>query len=442
MELDLDTLLQSSGQEEPALTVLCVDDESNILSALRRLFRSRYQVLTAESGPAGLALLEQQRVDLIISDMRMPGMNGAEFLAQALQRWPEVERILLTGYADIHSTIEAINRARISRYISKPWDDDEMLRIVDEALAVKRLQREQARLHRLVERQNAELKALNASLEDKVRERTAELQQTMGQLNEAHDKLKKSFITSIRVFSNLIEMREGKLAGHARKVADLARQIAQQLELGESDIQDITVASLLHGIGKIGLPDALLAKPYVQMTLEERNTYGKHPAKAQAALMALEQLHTAARLIRSQHERFDGLGFPDRLAGMQIPLGGRILAIANDFESLLAGALTGKPMERHEAIKNIESGRGKRYDPDVVAAFLAVVGRPDEGTAGGEVEVRSKDLQPGMVLTRDLIAAGVLLLARDYMLDARLIEQIRHFEATDGTRLKLYIQAR
>ncbi|SMC22763.1 Response regulator c-di-GMP phosphodiesterase, RpfG family, contains REC and HD-GYP domains [Andreprevotia lacus DSM 23236] len=440
-DLDLDALLAGDDDTAP-FTVLCVDDESNILAALRRLFRGAgYRVLVAEGGAAALQQLEQEHIDLVISDMRMPGMSGADFLTEVRARWPDVVRILLTGYADMQSTIQAINQANISRYIAKPWEDDEVLTVVREALSVKRLEREKARLDGVVLRQNAELKRLNSSLEDKVRARTAELEMAMQDATNAHDKLKKTFITLIRVFSSLIEMRAGKLAGLSRGIADLARQIATRLELPENDRQDIFIAGLLHGIGKIGLPDTLLGKPFAQQTLEERNTYGKYPIKGQAALMALEQLQNPARLIRNQHERFDGLGFPDRLAGMQIPMGARILGLANDYENMQAGMITGKPMSRTEAIHNIESGRNKRYDPDVLDAFLAIVGTA-EVVNPREREVRSRELEAGMVLARDLIAAGVMLLAKDYMLDQRLIGQIRHFEETDGTALKIFIQVK
>src|SRR3990172_3319899 len=109
-------------------TLLCVDDEPNILSSLRRLFRAKgYRVLVAESGNAGLQVLATEAVDLVISDMRMPEMDGAHFLELVRARWPDTIRILLTGYADVSSIIEAINRGEIYRYIAKPWDDNEML---------------------------------------------------------------------------------------------------------------------------------------------------------------------------------------------------------------------------------------------------------------------------------------------------------------------------
>ncbi|MGL4605330.1 MAG: HD domain-containing phosphohydrolase [Iodobacter sp.] len=421
-------------------TLLCVDDEVNILSSLRRLLRSTgYRILTAESGPAALRILEQEPVDLIISDMRMPEMSGAEFLALAHESWPTTPRILLTGYADMQSTIDAINKARISRYISKPWDDQKMLEVIEEALLVKRLEKERNQLNAVIVRQNNELQLLNSSLEQQVAERTKELELAMGDLSLAHEKLKKGFIASVRVFSSLMEMRAARLAGHARQIADLCRKVANQLHLSEPETQEIVIAALLHSIGKIGLPDALLLKPFLDMTLQERNLYNTYPAKGQAALMALEQLQSAAYMIRSQHERFDGLGYPDKLAGKNIPHGARILHLCRDFEALQAGFLTGRPMPREEAIKNIEGGRGKRYDPEVVDAFHAL---SQTEPAQLEIQIRSKDLKPEMVLSRDLMAAGVMLLSKDHILDERLIRQIRIFESSDHSMFDIYVQVK
>src|SRR5471032_3066624 len=146
-------------------TLLCVDDEPNILSALRRLFRARgYRVLLAESGAQGLQILEQEAVDLVISDMRMPEMDGARFLAQVRQRWPDTLRLLLTGYSDIQSIQDAINCGEIYRYITKPWDDNHMLLLVRHALERRALEQDKQRLEALTLRQNAQLKALNESL--------------------------------------------------------------------------------------------------------------------------------------------------------------------------------------------------------------------------------------------------------------------------------------
>ncbi len=173
--------------EAAPATLLLVDDEPSILSSLKRLFRPHgYRIFTAEGGAAGLAILEKETVDLIISDMRMPNMDGARFLELARLSWPDTLRILLTGYADIESTIAAINQGRIYRYINKPWDDSEIVLIVREALDRRRLELENGRLNSVVEAQNAELRQLNASLEQKVAERTEELNKAIKYVKSAH----------------------------------------------------------------------------------------------------------------------------------------------------------------------------------------------------------------------------------------------------------------
>lgn len=209
--------------ENPA-TLLFVDDEASILSALRRLLRpAGHKIHTAESGKAGLEILERETVDRVISDMRMPEMDGAKFLEQVRARWPDVTRLLLTGYADVASIIEAINRGEIYRYIAKPWDDNDLTLIIRDALERRRLQGENAHLLTLTQRQNEQLRELNASLEQKVRARTDELEQANSFLNLANDKLKQNFLVSIKMFSGLMELRGGAMAGHSRRVADLAR---------------------------------------------------------------------------------------------------------------------------------------------------------------------------------------------------------------------------
>jgi len=423
---------------------LFVDDEANILSALKRLFRPLgYRVFTAESGAQGLAVLEREAVDLVISDMRMPEMNGAQFLEQVRLKWPEVVRILLTGYADIGSTIAAINRGEIYRYIAKPWEDNDVILVVRHALERKRLEQEKRRLEELTHRQNEELRDLNANLEAKVEARTKELRQAMGLLETAHRKLKENFLISIKVFSNLIELREGAMAGHSRRAAEHARNLAQHMGLKDAEAQDVLFAALLHDIGKIGLPDRLLYKPFVSLTGEERTEVVKHPATGEAALMALENLRGAARLIRSHHERHDGMGFPDGLVGAEIPLGARILAVANDYDALQNGTLLAKRVSGAEAQRFLIEGKGRRYDPQVVDAFIDLLGRP----ASMEIPVRerkvkSAELRGGMVLTRDLVTKdGMLLLSRDYLLEDSLIGKIRNFEDMVGYPLAIYVRA-
>jgi response regulator RpfG family c-di-GMP phosphodiesterase len=436
--------LQASTERQP--TVLCVDDEPNILSALRRLFRGAgLQVRTAVGGAAGLALLETESVDLVISDMRMPEMDGTEFLHQVRLRWPETMRLLLTGYSDVSSIIEAINRGEIYRYISKPWDDNDIVLIVRQALERKALEQEKRRLEELTARQNEELKTLNASLELKVAARTAELSAANGSLQEANEKLKSNFVTSIKIFSTLIEMRGGNLAGHSRRVADLSRKLALKLKLDGKAVQEIFVAGLLHEIGKVGFADELLKTPVAMMTPVQLDAYRKHIVQAENLLMPLPDLKGPTEIIGAQFERFDGTGFPDKLADQSIPIGARILAIASDFDSMQIGTLTQRRLTADESKIIIVHSSGKRYDPQVVEAFVDVLGGGARADADKdkliEVAVVSKDMQVGMVLSRDLITpSGLLMLSVDHVLDMRLIQKIKDFERSNGLQLTAFVR--
>jgi len=269
-------------------TLLLVDDEPSILSALRRLFRPHgYRVLTAEGGLAALDLLQGEAVDLVISDMRMPGMDGARLLERVRHVQPHSARILLTGYADIASTIAAINDGEIDRYIAKPWDDNDILLVVREALARRSLEMRNRELTELTGRQNEELRALNMNLEQRVRSRTAEIEQINDMLNVAYAELKSNFMLSMQIFAGLMELRHNGMSGHSRRVAVWAKKVCARLQLDERTTHDIHVAALLHDIGKIGFPDGLLSKPVSVMTPEETARYRKHPLNAEAALMPL-----------------------------------------------------------------------------------------------------------------------------------------------------------
>jgi response regulator RpfG family c-di-GMP phosphodiesterase len=422
-------------------TLLFVDDEPSILSSLQRLFRPKgYRILTAESGEAGLTILDEHPVDLVVSDMRMPKMDGAQFLEKVRQKTPETMRLLLTGYADVTSTINAINKGEIYRHISKPWDDNEIVLIVKKALEHKALRGENQRLLALTQQQNDELKDLNAGLEERVKERTSEIEQVNSFLNLANDKLKQNFLVSIKVFSGLIELREGAVAGHARRVADMARRIAKRLELAIQAQQDVFVAALLHDIGKIGFSDELLSRPVSKLVNEDLARYRKHALSGEAALMPLIELQGVAKIIRSHHERFDGEGFPDGLSGTVIPLGARILAIANDYDGFQIGTLTERRYSALEVKSLLQQGSGKRYDPQVVDAFLDVIGKPRE-EPGRYQELPASELVPGMVSGKDILSRdGTLLLAADYVLDAIIVRQIQTYATREGIHLMVSIR--
>lgn len=433
----------SANDKQAPATILCVDDEKNVLSSLRRLFRPEgYNVIVAEGGKQGLAVLEKEKVDLIISDMRMPEMDGATFLTEAANRWPDTMRILLTGYADTSAAVKAINDGGIFKYLSKPWEENDIKLTVKRALEQKFLKSEQQRLEILTKKQNEELKDLNSNLESKVAERTKDVQRAMKFVQKANATLKKSYTDSIKVFASLVEMREGEHAGHSRRVAENAAQLAKKLGLDENAMQDIQFAALLHDLGKIGLADNLLQKPFNALTAEERKEVVKHPVLGEALLMALEPLRESAKFIRGHHERYDGEGYPDRLKDEEIPLGARILSVVSDYDSLIIGSFAQEKYSDANALKFIKENTGKRYDPKVAEVFIGLK-QKDSSKAEGpkEIPIKTGGLKAGMVLSRDLIGGvGILLLAKDHILDDHIISKISKFELSLNNDLTIYIR--
>ena len=426
----------ASGQAPP-WTVLCVDDEPNILSALKRSLRAEnWRVLTAGGGAEALEILARDHVDLIISDMRMPGMDGAQLLEQVSQRWPGSIRILLTGHADMSATIAAINRGRIFRYLNKPWDSEDLCATVRQGLALLALEREKQRLEALTLKQNLQLHEANVLLEQRVEERTADL-------SRAHDKVKRSYLTSIKVFSGLLELREGRLAGHGRRVADLARKLTQAMGRPDDEVQQIFVAGLLHDIGLIGVPDTLLGKTAARYTPPEIALFHRHAALGEQSLMPLEEMQPVAAVIRAHHERFDGQGFPDKRIGHEIPLGARILAIVDTFDDLQNGHLVETALTFQEARTVLRHGRGTQFDPEVLDVFLHITEPERPKAPAADIAISSAQLEPDMVLAKDLVSTtGVLMLTAGQAVNALLIRRIREFELREGGKLVLHIKPR
>lgn len=429
----------------PGATILCVDDEPNILKSLTRLFRTAdFRVLTANGGAEGIRLLQNEQVDVVVSDMRMPVMDGVQFLEQVQQRWPSVVRLLMTGYSDINAIIGAVNRGNIYRYITKPWDDTDILLIVRQALEMKFLQQERARLEALTSAQNEELRLLNASLEAKVEQRTAELKVSNESLQESNEKLKNNYVTLIKVFTALIEMRGGHLAGHSRRTADLCRRIATRLKQERKFIHEIFIAGLMHEIGKVGFSDKLLLTPVSLLKSTQLDSYRRHILQAEQLLMPLQDLRGSCEMIGSQFERFDGQGYPEHIAGNVIPLGARILSVASDYDNLQTGALAQRQLSPAEARIRIVEGRGSRYDPVVVDAFVEVLGgvaQEEHRPRFGERSLRANELKVGMRLSRDLITpSGLLMLSADHVMDQHLVSRIAEFEKSSDLHLMAWVR--
>ncbi len=285
------------------------------------------------------------------------------------------------------------------------------------------------------------LQRAHDDLERQVEERTVELKKTNDSLSDANKKLNTSFLTTIKIFSNLIEMRASHLAGHSRRVADLARSIAVRMNVDFNDTQEIFVAGLLHNIGKIGFSDELLATPLNQMSGDTLGIYQKFTIHGEQLLMPLPDMASIAHIIRWQQERFDGAGYPDRIAGDSIPIGARIIAIVSDYENLKNGTLLQRHLRDDQAFQMVLRGEGKRYDPAVVLAFQEVISGVISPTEEAQVELFTSQLKPGMVIARDLIGQdNFLLLSADHVLDERLINKIIAFESDWGVRITLWVK--
>ncbi|WP_418318136.1 HD domain-containing phosphohydrolase [Piscinibacter sakaiensis] len=419
-------------------TLLCVDKEPATLASLQRLFESsNYRVAVADSGAAALQHLEANPVDILIADMRLSDMEGTELLARVRERWPATERFLLTVKADVSLLIDAINQGLISRFITKPLEEDTLLRIVGDALAGQARQRLVAEM---AKRRNEELRALNSSLEQNVNANSEELA-------AANARLKENLIVTLKVFSSLIETRHERLAGHARRVADLARRLAIKLKLEPALVREIFFAALLHEIGKLGFSDQLLNTPVGVMTPQQAREYRQHPQRAEQLLMPLQDLRGAAGAIAAQLERFDGTGYPNQLKGREILVGARILSVCTDYDNLQIGMLAPRESTPKEALAVIVAARGKRYDPWIVDAFAELVADVAENltvadpAAPHEIVLSAGGLAEGMLLARDLVAPnGVMMLSAGFPLDSRLISKIAAFERSIGEKLTIYIR--
>ncbi|MNM59742.1 Hydrogenase transcriptional regulatory protein hupR1 [compost metagenome] len=439
--------MEQSVMDEVAdrAVVLLVDDESSILNSLRRLLRGQpYDVLLAESGAQALELLEQRPVNLVISDARMPGMDGATLLAQVNQRFPGTLRILLTGYADMSTIAKAINDGHIHRYISKPWNDEEMLVTVRQALAFQYSESERRRLEDLTQVQNQQLKLLNASLEQRVAARTAELQQTADMLDLAYEELKRSYVTGTEVFSLLANLRLPRPKQTNRQVIELIRVYCTRHGLDEASSRDLTMAAALYNIGKMSWTDSMLTCPVDLLPLSERDLYRSYPKQSESLVMTLEPMKEAAQLILHHQERWDGSGFPDHLKGEAIPLGARWLKLAVDFIELQRGLVLERQMNSDEALMYIRKYAGKLYDPGLVEDFVKVCAQflSDVTLADPTVQaLGTRELAGGMVLVRNLNADnGMLLLNAGKVLSAALVEKLIAFEEMEGAKYSVFVK--
>jgi len=218
--------------------------------------------------------------------------------------------------------------------------------------------------------------------------------------------------------------------------------VALKVGLDNETAQQVLFAGLLQDIGKVGLPDHIINKPFNALSPEERAQVVKHPVIGEGLLMGLENLQVASGLIRTQHERYDGYGYPNNLSGEDIPLGARIIALADDYDALQQGMLAEKHHTAAQACDYLRKNKGKRYDPKLVDSFLEMLGISKPKAPMQTVQsYKSNGLKPGMVLAHDLSTKEdkALLLSKGHMLNEHLIQRIHDLEKVLGEDLDIYI---
>ena len=439
-------------------TILLVDDEAPILRALQRLFRREgYQILTAEGGEQALALLSDTAdpVSLIISDQRMPGMNGARFLELSREVAPDAIRFLLTGYSDLDAVVASINRGEIQRYLTKPWNDQDLLLQVRQAIEQVELRRENHRLLDLTRQQNTELQAFNLKLEKKVEARTKTIRDKNKKLSQANTALNRSLVDTVRLLASLVQTLNPFLGNQMKDTAKLAVQLGRRLGLKSDALENIELAAMIHDIGLIGGSEKLSRKDILEVSSLEITEYRQHPIVGSVCLQNMERMAPVADIILHHHEAFDGSGFPAGLQGGDIPLGARIIGPVSDYVRLvqswpdnvgkimarakhLLGATADEIMmaERDELVADLNrkcllARAPKLYDPEIVMAFIGMLDNAS-GDAGSGAETGSirhvhyEELQAGMriameIRTRD----GRFVLPADSVLNQILLKSLQ-----------------
>ncbi len=363
-------LKQDVGQP---FSILCVDDEAYILKALTRLFRDEpYRVLTATSGQAGLELLQRSAgIGLILRDQRMPAMTGTGFLVAARALAPDIPRIILTAYSEESIAVAAINQGGAYRYLLKPWNEKELLLAVRDGVQRYRLLQENLRLNEQVRLQKEELDEWNANLIARVLQQTGIIRQ---KLEETHRQELCGRIDGdavVLMFSRLQELRHPPLSRHSHRVAELTASMAATLRFPHQQAQELKNAALLHDIGQLCLPDQILFLKPQQIRDDYTAEYRSHAIKGEAMLKPFEELHGVGRLIRHHHEEFSGGGFPDGLAGWEIPLGSQLIRLAGFIDQSYAPA--DEKNAKFQVTQKLAAVMGSFFDPALApAAYLAV----------------------------------------------------------------------
>jgi putative two-component system response regulator len=309
--------------------ILVIDDEDVIRGLVMEILETAgHEITGAESAESALALLEDNEFDLVVSDVIMPGLSGLELLEAVRTRRASLPVVLVTGAGTYDTLSQALTRGAAG-LVTKPFSHADLQAAVADAL-----------------------------------ERAA----------RSREDLKERLLapTLASALANAIEARDSYLHGHCERLASLAVRLAELLELPPEEVETIRLGAILHDVGKIGIPDRVLLKP-AALDDDERRIIETHTEIGDKLLEPLELLAGARPIVRHHHERWDGDGYPDRLAGDTIPLGARIVAVADAVEVMSERQLYRQPRTPEEIVSELETDRGAQWDPQVVDLVLALI---------------------------------------------------------------------
>ena len=318
--------------------ILVVDDEPDNLQLVKRTLRKYYDIITANNAFEAIEILESTSdIEMIISDHKMPGKSGVELLQHSFQHYPQIIRMLITAYSEVPILVDAINTGKIHRYIKKPWTPEELLLTVNKAFEANKLSIENMKLI-------ADFKDL--------------------------------FSGTISAITDALDEKDKFTLGRSKRVCEYAIAIAREMSLPDIELSKIEVASLLHDIGMIGVPEYILHKTE-KLTDDEFEKIQKHVEYGLKILGSIKQLDSVVAIIKCHHERYDGTGYPYGLKGEEIPMGARIIALADTFDALVSARSYRDSLDLSKAVDLIKSYAGKQLDYNVVQAFLKAVDKFD-----------------------------------------------------------------
>jgi cyclic di-GMP phosphodiesterase len=329
--------------------VLIVDDEPEITSILSDLFEGQYECTTAGSAEQALIALGSNHFELVISDITMPGMSGLEMLPHVKDSSPNTVVVMISGMQTMESAIDALRLGAFD-YVMKPFDLRQVEAVVKRALDHQDL---------IVAKQRYE-----DHLEELVEQRTQELDQALNSLEDAYR-------STLKALTAALETRDLETHGHSERVVSYSMRLGREYGLDSQTLKSLEFGSLLHDIGKIGVPDLILRKP-AKLTDDEWVLMRQHPVHGQQILRGIAFLEGAARVVAQHHEKWDGSGYPLGLKGDEIDICARIFSVADAFDAITSNRVYRKGKPYQAAADELDEWAGKQFDPKVVEAFHRV----------------------------------------------------------------------